>query len=40
MFGWGMGLIFHAVETFGYGKAWEEKKVQELLNKEKNNKWK
>jgi sensor histidine kinase YesM len=40
MFGWGMGLTFHAIETFGYGKAWEEKKVQELLNKEKNNKWK
>ncbi len=40
MFGWGMGIIFHAIETFGYGKSWEEKKVQELLTKEKNNKWK
>lgn len=40
--GWGMGLIFHALETFGYGKHWEEKKIQEILDKEnnQNNKWK
>ena len=42
MFGWGMGLAFHALETFGYGKSWEERKIQELMNKEDNNskKWK
>jgi len=41
MFGWGMGLTFHALETFGYGKSWEERKIQEILNKEdsKNQKW-
>jgi two-component sensor histidine kinase len=41
MLGWGMGLTFHALETFGYGKTWEEKKIQEILNKEnnQNNKW-
>ena len=39
MFGWGMGLCFHAIETFGYGKSWEEKKIQEILNKDKQNKW-
>ncbi|RKS02004.1 MULTISPECIES: 2TM domain-containing protein [unclassified Flavobacterium] len=41
MLGWGMGLTFHAIETFGYGKSWEEKKIQEILNKEnsQNNKW-
>ncbi len=39
IFGWGMGLIFHAVETFGYGKSWEERKIQEILNKDKQNKW-
>jgi len=40
--GWGMGLTFHAFETFGYGKTWEEKKIQAILNKEKtaNSKWK
>jgi sensor histidine kinase YesM len=42
MLGWGMGLIFHALETFGYGKSWEERKIHELMNKEDNNskKWK
>ena len=42
MLGWGMGLTFHGLETFGYGKTWEEKKIQEILNKENtpNTKWK
>jgi len=41
MLGWGLGVLFHAFETFGYGKSWEEKKIQEILNKQnKNNtKW-
>jgi hypothetical protein len=41
MLGWGMGLTFHALETFGYGKNWEERKIREILNKEnsQNNKW-
>ncbi|MDP2088301.1 MAG: 2TM domain-containing protein [Flavobacteriaceae bacterium] len=41
MLGWGLGLTFHALETFGYSKDWEEKKIQEILNKENNNnnKW-
>lgn len=33
MLGWGMGLTFHAIETFGYGKNWEERKIQEILKK-------
>ena len=42
MLGWGMGLTFHALETFGYGKSWEEKKIQEILQKEnkEESKWK
>lgn len=42
MLGWGFGLTMHAFETFGYGKAWEEKKIREILQKENqgNNKWK
>jgi len=41
MLGWGMGLIFHALETFGYGKSWEERKINELMNKGDNSKnWK
>ena len=41
MLGWGFGLTMHAAETFGYGKAWEEKKIREILNKDNdnNNKW-
>ena len=41
MFGWGIGITFHAFETFGYGKSWEEKKIQEIMNKENksNQKW-
>ena len=34
MLGWGFGLTMHAAETFGYGKAWEEKKIREILNKD------
>ncbi len=40
MFGWGIGLFFHALETFGYSKSWEEKKIQEILSKQQFNKWK
>jgi sensor histidine kinase YesM len=43
MLGWGMGLTFHAFGVFGYGKSWEERKIQEILKKEEssNNKtWK
>ncbi|WP_445714234.1 2TM domain-containing protein [Flavobacterium sp.] len=40
MLGWGMGLTFHALETFGYGKSWEEKKIQEILEKENKEKTK
>jgi hypothetical protein len=37
MFGWGLGVSFHAFGVFGYGKSWEERKIQEIVNKEKNN---
>jgi sensor histidine kinase YesM len=41
MFGWGLGLLFHGLGVFGYGKSWEERKIQEILDKEKHtqNKW-
>ncbi|EGV44239.1 histidine kinase [Bizionia argentinensis JUB59] len=40
MFGWGMGIIFHAFNVFGYGKSWEDRKVQEILNQDDNiKKW-
>ena len=36
MLGWGLGVTFHAFETFGYGKSWEEKKIREILEKDDN----
>ncbi len=41
MMGWGMGVSFHAFDTFGYGKSWEDKKIQQILNKDNqsNTKW-
>ena len=34
--GWGFGLTMHAFQTFGYGANWEEKKIQEILEKDDN----
>lgn len=34
MLGWGMGLFAHGVNVFGIGKAWEEKKIKELMKKD------
>ena len=40
---WGIGLLAHAMSVFMpgiiLGKDWEEKKIKELMEKEKNNKW-
>lgn len=42
--GWGIGVAIHAMSVFNYmpflGRDWEEKKIQQLIEKEKNNKWK
>jgi hypothetical protein len=39
--GWGFGVIMHAFKVFGISQNWEEKKIQEILNKSDNNKtWK
>jgi len=39
MFGWGTGLTFHALGVFDnnlvMGRKWEERKIKELLEKEK-----
>lgn len=34
--GWGFGLIMHALKVFGYSSNWEERKIQEILQKEDN----
>lgn len=44
-FGWGIGLFFHAMNTFKlnpfFGKDWEERKINEIMEKERNDgtKW-
>ncbi|WP_029034590.1 2TM domain-containing protein [Salinimicrobium terrae] len=34
MAGWGLGLAIHAFSVFGYGANWEERKIQEFMEKE------
>lgn len=40
---WGIGLLAHGLSVFGrnifFGSKWEEKKIQQLMAKEKENKW-
>jgi len=42
-FFWGIGLVAHGLSVFLpsmiLGNNWEEKKIKELMEKEKNNKW-
>jgi hypothetical protein len=42
-FFWGIGLLAHTLSTFMpnwiFGQNWEEKKIQELIEKEKSEKW-
>lgn len=37
MLGWGIGVASHALQTFGIGREWEERKIKELMDKEKRN---
>lgn len=43
VFFWGIGLLAHGLSVFLpstlLGKNWEERKINELMEKEKNNKW-
>ena len=43
MFFWGIGLAFHAFGVFGMdiilGKSWEDKKIKELMDKDKKQYW-
>ncbi len=36
MFGWGLGVVIQAFKVFGYGTDWEERKIREIMNKDKN----
>ncbi|MDD5689640.1 MAG: 2TM domain-containing protein [Caldisericia bacterium] len=39
LLGWGIGVLVHAIGVFGLfgflGKEWEERKIKELMEKEK-----
>ncbi len=43
LFFWGIGLVAHGLSVFMpgmiMGKSWEERKINELMEKEKQNKW-
>ena len=41
MFGWGIGVAFHAFGVFGFGNDWEQKQIKNHMDKELNNtkKW-
>jgi len=36
LFGWGIGLTIHGFSVFGYGSDWEERKIQEIMEKDRN----
>ncbi|HEX9979278.1 MAG TPA: 2TM domain-containing protein [Flavobacterium sp.] len=42
-FFWGIGVIFHAfgvfTENLFFGREWEDRKMRELMEKEKRQKW-
>lgn len=35
MLGWGIGLVAHGMSVFAIGKNWEDKKIREILEKQK-----
>ena len=42
-FYWGIGLAAHGASVFGrdlfFGRDWEERKIRQFMDKEKNDKW-
>jgi len=40
---WGIGILFHAFNVFGMGvllgKDWEDRKIKELIEKDKRDSW-
>ena len=40
LLGWGIGLVIHAFSVFGgfMGKSWEERKIKEIIEREKRTK--
>lgn len=40
LLGWGIGISIHAFTVFGYGSRWEQRKIQEIMEKEQQRKMK
>ena len=42
LFGWGFGVVVHAVQTFGIGNDWEERQIRKYMEQQEsdNKKWK
>ena len=40
---WGIGIVFHAFNVFGFdllfGKSWEERKIKDIMDRDKKNYW-
>ncbi|WP_300691670.1 2TM domain-containing protein [Chryseobacterium sp.] len=36
LFGWGVALAFRAFRVFGIGESWQEKKIREIMDQQKN----
>lgn len=36
MLGWGIGVASHGFQVFAIGDSWQERKIQEIMNKQKN----
>jgi len=36
MFGWGIGIVFQGVYIYSSISNWEERKIREIMNKDKN----
>ena len=43
MLGWGIGVLFHGLKAFNYtpflGKDWEQRKLKQFMDQEKQNKY-
>jgi hypothetical protein len=39
LLGWGLGLVIHSFQVFGYGSSWEDRKIREIMEKDEKNKY-
>jgi uncharacterized membrane protein len=37
LFGWGIGVAFHALSVFGgfWGRSWEDRKIKEIMDRDR-----